>query len=370
LSVTIKTLRAWLICRNTEQAISKGPYEIRSKLNPFPSLCWSFSTSLADEVVSFLAGFQSIHNVDDRRPHAFHQGTHRLMTVTNLNLIERTINTNGIRLHAVESGAGEVVLLLHGFPEFWYSWRHQIPTLAANGYRAVAPDLRGYNESDTPKGIQSYRTNTLVADIVGLIEQLNCGPVHLAGHDWGGLIAWRVAAMHPELIRKLVILNAANPMAFRRELARNPIQWLRSYYVLLFQLPWLPEYLVRARNFTALERAWSRQPVHSNAFSEVDIEKYKMAFRTSGLTGPINYYRAAFRYSADLFSAPQIVSVPTLIIWGERDPFMSSSVNEELEKWVPNVVVQKIPDSSHWVQNDVPGSVNKLLIEFLGETKT
>jgi epoxide hydrolase 4 len=287
------------------------------------------------------------------------------MTLSDVKLVERTINTNGVRLHTVESGDGDPVMLLHGFPEFWYSWRHQIPALAGAGFRAVAPDLRGYNRSDVPKGVASYRVNTLVADIVGLIKQLSCRPVHLVGHDWGGLLAWRVAALHPELIRKLVVLNAAHPLAYRRELARNPMQWLRSYYVLVFQLPWLPEYLISGRDFAALDRAWQRQPVHPAAFSGEDIKKYKQAMRISGLTGPINYYRAAFRYSADLFSEPQTVTAPTMIIWGVKDPFMSSSVQNDLGRWIPNLVVKKFPDASHWVQNDLPEAVNEQLIDFL-----
>jgi pimeloyl-ACP methyl ester carboxylesterase len=244
--------------------------------------------------------------------------------------------------------------------------------LADAGFRAIAPDLRGFNESDRPAKISSYRINQLVADIVGLIAELNCGPVYLVGHDWGGLIAWRLAAMHPELVHKLAILNAAHPAAYRKELSRNPIQWFKSYYVLLFQIPWLPEFLIRRGNFAAIDHAWRRQPVHANAFTEEDITQYKLALTRSGLNGPINYYRAAMQFSRDLFGPPQTISVPTLVIWGERDPFMSSSVNDCLNQWVPNLVVHKIPDASHWVQNDAPERVNELLISFFrtGPTST
>jgi len=286
------------------------------------------------------------------------------MTHTEPALLDATVIANGMRLHITESGQGDVVLLLHGFPEFWYSWRHQISALAAFGFRAVAPDLRGYNTSDRPKGVANYRTNVLVQDVVALVKQLDCGPIYLVGHDWGGLLAWRVAAQHPELVRKLVVLNAAHPLAYRRELRRNPMQWLWSYYVLLFQIPWLPENLLRARNFSALDRAWRQQPVHPNAFSNQDIEEYKKALRAGGLRGPLNYYRAAFRYSEDLFGLPQRISMPTMVIWGEHDSFMSVSVNEDLAQWVPDLVVNTIPDASHWVQNDVPERVNTLLIDF------
>jgi pimeloyl-ACP methyl ester carboxylesterase len=281
-----------------------------------------------------------------------------------LTFLHRTIAANSVKLHVVESGQGDAVVLLHGFPEFWYSWRHQLRGLSDARFRAVAPDLRGYNDSDHPAKISSYRVNRLVADVAALIAELRCGPVYLVGHDWGGLIAWRLAAIHPELVRKLAILNAAHPAAYRRELSRNPVQWLKSYYVLLFQLPWLPEFLLRRGDFAALDRAWRRQPVHSGAFTDEDIAQYKLALRRSGLTGLLNYYRAAVRFSRDLFAPPQTIRVPTLVIWGERDPFMSSSVNDVLHQWVPNLAVHKISDASHWVQNDAPDEVNKMLVDF------
>src|SRR5262249_33835635 len=141
----------------------------------------------------------------------------------------------GLRLHYVEAGAGPPVLLLHGFPEFWYSWRHQLPALAGAGFRAWAPDLRGYNESEKPAGVRNYRVRLLVEDVAGLIRHTGAGRATVVGHDWGGVIAWRLAMDRPELVERLVILNAPHPGAFLREL-RNPAQWLRSAYVLFFQL--------------------------------------------------------------------------------------------------------------------------------------
>jgi epoxide hydrolase 4 len=286
------------------------------------------------------------------------------MAVAGVDVSERFVQVNGIGLHLVETGHGKPVLLLHGFPEFWYCWRHQLLALAESGFRAIAPDLRGYNESDQPTGVVRYRTKTLVADIVKLIAELQCGPVYLVGHDWGGLIAWRLAATHPHLVRKLVVMNAAHPAAFRKELRRNWRQWIKSQYVLFFQLPWLPERMIRAKDFAVLERGWRTQPVSPNAFTGVDIREYKKAWE-KGISGPLNYYRAAFRFSDDLFGNPQIVSVPTLVIWGAQDSFMSGSVNDFLYLWIPNLVVRMIPHASHWVQNDVPAKVNTLLIDFL-----
>jgi epoxide hydrolase 4 len=279
----------------------------------------------------------------------------------------RNVIANGLRFHIAEQGEGPPVILLHGFPELWYCWRHQFAALANAGFHAIAPDLRGYNESERSSRISGFRCNELVSDVVELIGNLNIGPAFIVGHDWGGLIAWRLAAKHREFVRKLVILNAAHPAAYRRELMRNPMQWLRSYYVLLFQLPWIPEYLLSRRDFAALEHAWRRQPVHPQAFTAEDIAEYKAALIKSGMTGPLNYYRAAMRYSGDLFGPPQIIQSPTLIIWGEHEPFMSSYVNDHLEQWVPNVRVDTISDASHWVQNDAPETVNRLLIDFFKE---
>jgi len=286
------------------------------------------------------------------------------MNCEQIQYTERFVTANGIRLHLVETGTGEPVLLLHGFPEFWYSWRNQLPGLASAGFRAIAVDLRGYNKSDVPRGIASYRTNTLVADVADLIASLNCGPIRVVGHDWGGLIAWRLAAMHPSLVRKIAILNAPHAAAFRRELARNWRQWIKSHYVLLFQLPWLPERLIAASDFAVLERGWKTQPVNPMAFSNDQIGEYKQAFRVSGTSGPLNYYRAAFWHPHDLLGQPQKVFVPTIVIWGAQDPFISESVNDHLSKWVPDAIVKVISEASHWVQNDDPEQVNELLINF------
>src|SRR4051812_5035805 len=179
----------------------------------------------------------------------------------------RYATVNGVRLHYVEAlparnvnGTARVVCALHGFPELWYSWRHQLPALAEAGFRAVACDLRGYNESDKPAGVRSYRMDLLVQDVVGLIGQVG-GRAVVVGHDWGGVLAWHLAMRAPELVEALVVLNAPHPLAFRREMG-NPVQWVKSSYAFFFQLPWLPELVLRAFDFALLERALRRQPVH------------------------------------------------------------------------------------------------------------
>jgi pimeloyl-ACP methyl ester carboxylesterase len=279
----------------------------------------------------------------------------------------REARVNGVRLHVVEAGRGAPVVLLHGFPEFWYSWRKQLPPLAGAGFRALAPDLRGYNESDAPTGVRNYRATVLVNDVAALIREVAGKPACVVGHDWGGVLAWKLAAVHPELVQKLAILNTPHPAAYFRELARNPRQWLRSWYVLFFQLPWLPERCIRAGDFKMLERTWRRFP---QAFTDEDIAAYKATLGKPGrLTGPVNYYRAALRYPRDGSGGPQTIRVPTLLIWGERDPYLATGLSEGLERWVPHLRVERLPDAGHWVQNEVPDRVNRLLIDFFGSER-
>ena len=273
-----------------------------------------------------------------------------------------------LTLHYVAAGAGAPVVLLHGFPEFWYSWRRQLIALATAGLRAIAPDLPGYNESDKPQPVKRYRVRALVADLAQFIGNVAGGPAVVVGHDWGGLLAWRLAATHPELVKKLAILNAPHPAAYRETLRRDPLQWFRSAYVFFFQLPVLPEALIRAGDFALLARAWRGQPVRPGAFTEDDIVRYKQALRPPGaLTAPLNYYRAALRFARDIYGPPQTIDVPTLVIWGQRDPYLGVRLLDDLPRWVPDLRIERIPDASHWVQNDVPERVNRLLIDFVNQ---
>ncbi len=276
---------------------------------------------------------------------------------------------NGIRLHWVEQGEGPLVILLHGFPEFWYAWRHQVPALAAAGFRAVAPDLRGYNFSDTPRGVSAYRIETLLADLEGLIDQLGGGAnakAHVVGHDWGGVLAWFAPLFHPERLLSLTLLNAPHPLAFRRELRTNPAQRRKSSYVFFFQLPWLPERRIRAGNFAVLERMLRRDPVSPGAFTDEDIRLYKEALaRPGALTAAVNYYRAAFRFPPRVRGRTWPEDLRTLLVWGERDRYLGPGLLEGLDRWVPRLTVERIADASHWVQADAPQRVNELLIRFL-----
>lgn len=265
-----------------------------------------------------------------------------------------------VRLHFVEQGRGPLVLLLHGFPDYWYGWRHQIPVLVAAGYRVVAVDLRGYNQSERPAGIAAYKLDTLTADIVAFVRSLGPQePLAVIGHDWGGIIAWQLAMQHPETLRSLVILNAPHPLAYSRELKRPSSQWLRSWYAMFFQLPKIPEALLAANDFALLKRALRSGP----AESDEDLACYLEAFSSPGaLTAALHYYRAAARYR---WAPPRQVQCPTRILWGKRDPFLVPRLAEGLQRWVADLDVVMLDDAGHWLQLTHADQVNQHLLQIL-----
>ncbi len=272
---------------------------------------------------------------------------------------------NGVRLHYVEAGSGPLAVLLHGFPEFWYSWRHQVPALAAAGFHVIAPDLRGYNLSDKPRSIPAYRLDVLLEDALGLIHHAGENRAAVVGHDWGGVIAWHLPLKHPEVVDKLVILNAPHPAAYRREL-RSWRQLLKSWYIVLFQVPGLAEQVLAAGDYDLVGRMLRREPVHPEAFTPEDVHRYKKALaRPGALTAALNYYRALRFPLAHSDHAVPPIQVPTLVLWGEQDSHLSVRLTEGLGAWVRDLRVVRFPDASHWVQNDAPERVNRLMIDFL-----
>ena len=289
-----------------------------------------------------------------------------------IGLTHDTVTVNGVALHCVTAGPddGDLVVLLHGFPEFWYSWKHQLPALVDAGFRVVAPDLRGYNRSAKPSGVAAYRMNELVADVVGLIEHYGDGETHLVGHDWGGLIAWQVAIEHPDVLDRLVVLNAPHPTSYDRHLRSSPSQLLRSWYVFYFQLPVLPEIGFRWNDYAVVESLLEGQ-TRTGAFTDADIERYKSALATPGaVTAALNYYRALGRQRARQYlrgeGVPdQPVDVATMLVWGADDHALDSELTEGLDEWVPDLRVERIPGASHWVQFDAADRVNERLIDFL-----
>lgn len=273
---------------------------------------------------------------------------------------------NGVRLHYVEAGSGPLVVLLHGFPEFWYSWRHQIAALSAAGFHVIAPDMRGYNLSEKPPGVRSYRIENLTADVAALIRHTGARTAAVVGHDWGGVVAWAMPVHHPEVVERLVVLNAPHPGAFQREL-KTLDQISRSWYIAFFLLPWLPELAIRAFDYHVIGRMLRSDPRAAGAFTDEDIERYKDALRQPGaLTAALNYYRAAARRGPrGAGRLAKAIGVPALLIWGQRDRHLTARLTEGLERWVPDLTVEVLPEASHWVQNDQPERVNWLLAEFL-----
>jgi pimeloyl-ACP methyl ester carboxylesterase len=272
----------------------------------------------------------------------------------------------GVRLHYVEAGEGPLVVLLHGFPEFWYSWRHQIPVLAQAGYHVVAPDMRGYNLSDKPGGWRAYDVSLLAADIAGLIRSFGEQSAYVVGHDWGAAVAYTVAMNHPEVVRRLAILNVPHT-ARMLEGFRTLKQLRKSWYMFFFQIPRLPEHLIARDDFSFAKR--SLRSDSKDAFTDEDLERYAEAWSQPGaLTGMINYYRAALRRSpGKALAQMKPIEAPTLVIWGMRDRHLGSELAVPAPEWVPNVRFEPVPEATHWVQHDAPERVSELLAEFLGE---
>lgn len=269
-----------------------------------------------------------------------------------------------VQICAVADGPkeGPVVVLLHGFPEFWYGWHRQIEPLAAAGFRVIVPDQRGYNLSSKPAGASAYALTELVSDVIAIADQLGQEKVFLAGHDWGAAVAWSAALLHPQRIAKLTILNVPHPSVMRRFLRTRPRQMLRSWYMFFFQLPWLPEALFSALDF----RIGARSLAHSSrpgTFSSDDLAQYRAAWSQPGaLTAMINWYRALFRSRAKF--SDRTVRVPTRILWGERDAFLLAEMARESLRYCTDAELFTFADASHWLQHEEPARVSELLIEF------
>jgi pimeloyl-ACP methyl ester carboxylesterase len=276
---------------------------------------------------------------------------------------------DGIQLHTVLAGPkeGPLAVLLHGFPECWYSWRKQIPVLARAGYRVLAPDLRGYNLSDKPKGVQSYQIDRLTADILALIRTLGRERATIVAHDWGGAVAWRLAMDYPEAVERLVVMNAPHPVTFAKALASDWSQRLRSWYMFFFQLPWLPETLLTLSPRATARLFFQRTAVRTDAFSSADLETMAAALAQPGaMKAMIHWYRASFRYRPAQRTHP--IEAPTLLIWAEDDIALGRPLTHGLDRWVPELQVHYIPHCGHWVQNEAPEAVNEQMLTFLRQT--
>lgn len=277
----------------------------------------------------------------------------------------RTVN--GVSLHVVEAGPadGPLLILLHGFPEFWWAWRRQITPFAMQGFHVVVPDMRGYNTSARPKGIASYRLGTLTADIVALADSFNAPRFHLVGHDWGGVVAWDIAASHPDRVERMVVLDGPHPDLWRRIIMRHPTQALRSAYAAFCQIPWLPERILGASRF-ALLRAMMQRTARPGTFAPAELDRYVEAWSHPGaLTAMLNYYRALPRRRAP--DPPRRIAVPTRILWGENDVALSHHVARSALDLCDDGELKVSPGTTHWLHHEQPDHIATEILGFLGE---
>lgn len=251
-------------------------------------------------------------------------------------------------------GDGPLVVLLHGFPESRLSWKRMLPALAAAGFRAIAPDLRGYGDSPAPRGIESYRLTHVAEDVAELIEA-HGGSCVLVAHDWGAATAWLLAMTRPDLVRRLVILNIPHPGAILREVKRSTSQKLRLLYQLFFQLPLLPELFMRLFGKALMRRAGRIPP-------EL-IEAYARQWRTR-LTPMLHYYRALRRSRGEIRKASQRIELPVLLLWGKYEPVFLPGAFQDLDRWIANVEVVKIERAGHFVQHDQFELVRDAIVRF------
>ena len=282
-----------------------------------------------------------------------------------------SIRANGVNLHLVQAGPqdGPSLILLHGFPEFWYGWRRQIKPLAQAGFRVIVPDQRGYNLSDKPKGIASYSTDKLATDVIGLIDVLGHEKAYLAGHDWGAGVAWQTALSYPQRLEKLAILNVPHLDVMTRFLLSNFAQFRKSWYIYFFQIPGLPEWLL-SRNNCANARRMLSASSNPGSFSEADLDEYAKAWRQPGaLTGMINWYRAALRQGlASAWNRREAtlrrIHVPTLILWGKNDVALSHAMAQPSLDLCDEGRLIFFENATHWVQHDEAEAVTKHLLQF------
>ncbi len=292
----------------------------------------------------------------------------------------QVISANGIDFEVAvaepqsgNAGPRKLALLLHGFPELNYSWRFQIPVFAKAGYAVWAPNLRGYGNTSRPQGIDAYRLDTLVEDVAGLIDAAKAqgiaDEVCLVAHDWGGAIAWSFMLGKVRPIERFIVMNLPHPKRFTEEL-RTWKQFKRSWYTVFFQIPWLPEKLLGARRAEAIGRAFYDMAVDKSRFPDEVLDVYRnAALKPGALTAMVNYYRAAMRRRTrfqDMWADPEIIETPTLMLWGEEDSALCVETTDRTEPLMRDFTLRRIPNVSHWVQQEAPETVNAMVDAWLG----
>jgi len=281
-----------------------------------------------------------------------------------MNITHQEIRTHGVRLHVASCGPerGPLVLLLHGFPEYWGAWEAYMGRLAARGYRVIAPDQRGYNKSEKPPRVRDYRLELLSADIVGLIDHHGRERARVVGHDWGGAVAWHLARAHADRVRQLVVINCPPPDVLKRFALRHPTQLLRSWYMMVMQCPRLAEWAMSRRNF-ALTRASMFSSSNPGTFDGDGLAGHLAAWAQPGaLRAMVNWYRAGFRHPPKTGGGP--VKAPTLLLWGERDRFLGKGLVDPSVDICLDARAVRFPDATHWLPHEEPEAVLAEMIGF------
>ena len=276
------------------------------------------------------------------------------------------VSTNGVRLHVAEAGPtdGPLLILLHGFPEFWYGWRHQIGPMAASGFHVVVPDQRGYNLSEKPKDVMAYGLDQLAADVIGLADHYGAPRFLLAGHDWGSTVGWWTAQSYSGRVARFISLNAGHPAVWKSQMESAPEQRRKSRYVKMFAVPWLPEVLMRANNFKALAEAVAAT-TKLGAVGKNDLVHYREAWSQKGaLTGGVNWYRALLKAKLKPPGAYRI-KVPTLVVWGMKDIYGNLKMAEASASLCDTAELLQLDDASHWVLSDEADRVTAAMLEFI-----
>lgn len=277
----------------------------------------------------------------------------------------RFVDLGQVKLHVVTAGpeSGPPVVLLHGFPEFWYAWYRQMGELAKAGFRVIAPDQRGYNLSSKPGAIEDYRIDTLAADVAALTETLGYDKIFLAAHDWGGGVAWRFAIDHPSRVRKMVIIDTPHPQAGRDfESKDETVNWFRT----AFQIPWLPEWIVRLGNWRMLSNTL-RESSRPGAFPEAKLDLYRSAWDNDGAVSTmIDWYRAAYRYPMP-YPEEKRLSIPILIVVSPHDAFIPADLTRASLRYLDNGRVMELQEGTHWILQEEPERTSKILIDFFSE---
>ena len=281
------------------------------------------------------------------------------------------IQNENIMLETRVSGPedGEVIILLHGFPECWNTWRHQIPQLADAGYRVYAPNLRGYGQSSKPDKVMDYHLECLITDVDAIRKESGRNKVHIVAHDWGGAIGWTYANKYSEHTASLSVLNMPHLQVFLNSVWGSLRQMLKSWYIVFFQLPWLPERFLSFNNFAFFKWIMKKSSAEGS-YTDRDIEILEEHWKTPGaLTASINYYRAIFRKQPRETRKESRVTSPTQILWGEQDIALSTSMAEKSLEYTEGGSLTTYPDGTHWLAHDKPDEVTNRVLEHLAKHK-